>query len=94
MSSGPTSPTESIKSDASGTSTFKTIKKKIKNTFKGRAKPTPLDQIDQVLKRSNELEVELSKEVSSPNTSTESLDQKSSSLVLFQNEFKGKFKNL
>lgn len=89
MNSGLTSPIESVKSDTSGTSTFKTIKKKIKNTFKGRAKPTPLDQIDQVLKRSNELEVELIKEASAASASSESLDQKSSSLVLFQNEFKG-----
>ena len=64
---------------------FQKIKKKIKNTFKG--KRASLGEVDQVLRRSSEFEVELA----CNGASSDSLEEvKSASLVQFQTEFKGK----
>ncbi len=87
MSSGPTSPTLSSSSSSSASSTttsrFKSIKKKIKSTFKGKQRGS-LVEVDQVLKRSSEFEDALKAEETSVETST------SSSVLQFQTEFKGK----
>jgi hypothetical protein len=86
------SPTLSNASTTGSTnSRFKTIKKKIKSTFKGKQRAS-LAEVDQVLKRSIEFEDELGKQQhdSDKDTLVEGeADLQSASIIQFQTEFKG-----